>query len=183
MVDKHIPSIKTKRLLLRALDLNDTDPFFKLWNESGIMEFFPGSTAPTREQAEKMILRQQQHWGQYHLGWWALEALAYPGQLIGWCGLQYLDETDETEVAYHLSRAFWNRGYASEAAARCLMFGFEELKLDIIIGIVHVQNVASQRVLEKIGLRDKREAEYWGMPSYRYEISRSAWTELIRGPA
>ena len=68
----------------------------------------------------------------------------------------------EIEVGYHLARAFWGRGYATEAARACLRYGFEQLKLERIVAVVRPENVASRRVLEKSGL------SYTGM-GYHYK--------------
>jgi len=66
----------------------------------------------------------------------------------------------EIEVGYHLARAFWGRGYATEAARACVRFGFEQLNLERIVAVVQPANVASRRVLEKCGLT------YTGMGYY-----------------
>ena len=81
---------------------------------------------------------------------------------MGWNGLQFLPETNETEVGYLLSRRFWGRGYTTEGARAALQFGFERFELEQIIGLVHPENIASQRVLEKAGLKFTNQAKYFG---------------------
>jgi ribosomal-protein-alanine N-acetyltransferase len=97
------------------------------------------------------------------------------GGLIGWNGLQYLPETEEVEVGFLLSRAHWGKGLATEGAAASLGYGFERLELESIVGIVHPENAASQRVLEKLGMSRQGAAEYFGMEVYRYVIDASAY--------
>jgi len=96
-------------------------------------------------------------------------------EFIGWCGLQYLPETEEVEVAYLLGKAYWGKGIATEAAQASLRYGFEDLGLESIVGIVHLENKASQRVLEKLGLTFVEQANYFGMECYRYLIERSSY--------
>ena len=91
---------------------------------------------------------------------------------MGRCGLNYLTETDEVEVDFILGTQFWGQGFATEAGQAGLRYGFENLDLDIIVGIVHADNVASQRVLEKIGMRLMEAKEQFGIPCYRYAIKR-----------
>ena len=116
-----------------------------------------------------MIDHQLKHWEEHRLGWWAVEP-RLEARLIGWSGLQYLPETGEVEVAYLLSRTWWGRGLATEAATACLQYGFEEFGLDRIVGLTHPDNVASQRVLEKVGLAFVDRAHYFGIEVCRYAI-------------
>jgi RimJ/RimL family protein N-acetyltransferase len=97
--------------------------------------------------------------------------------LMGRCGLQWLPDTEEVEVDYILGRAFWGRGFATEAARASLRYGFEELELERVIGISHIENIASQRVLEKLGMARLEQKEFFGIPCYRYAVERSAYQE------
>jgi ribosomal-protein-alanine N-acetyltransferase len=117
-------------------------------------------------------MRQIEHWQEHGYGWWAVERLA-DRQLLGWSGLQYLPDTDEIEIGYLLGKPYWGRGLATESALAGLEFGFGSLALPEVVGIVHPDNLASQRVLEKIGLEFVKEAEYFGMACYLYKISKA----------
>ena len=88
--------------------------------------------------------------------------------MLGWNGLQYLPDTEEVEVGYLLSRRHWGQGLATEGAQAALRFGVETLRLGSIVGIVHPENIASQRVLAKAGLTFINEADYFGMHVCRY---------------
>jgi ribosomal-protein-alanine N-acetyltransferase len=91
--------------------------------------------------------------------------------IIGWAGLQYVPELLETEVGYLLARPFWGRGYATEAARASLHFGFENFKFDHIIALVHPENIASRRVLEKCGLTYMENKFLWGLEMMRYLVT------------
>lgn len=88
--------------------------------------------------------------------------------MIGWNGLQYLPETDEVEIGFLLSKAYWGQGLAVEGAEVVLQYGFERLGLEEIVALVHPENEASQRVIEKLRMSFVEEAEYFGMKVYRY---------------
>lgn len=76
------------------------------------------------------------------------------GQLIGAAGVRLLSaEHSEAEIGYAFARAHWGRGLATEAARALLAFGFGELGLHRISATCHAANLASARVLEKIGMR------------------------------
>ena len=167
-----IPTIKTSRLVLRPFTMKDVDPLYQILQEKDILRYFPNPNPPSRERVERLISNQLKHWEQHKLGWWAVEPL-FRKQLIGWCGLQFLPETEETEVGFLISRAFWGQGLTTEAARTSLLYGFEKLGLRCLVGIAHPENVASQRVLEKLGMSLTAKTRYFGMDCYRYSIERS----------
>jgi ribosomal-protein-alanine N-acetyltransferase len=138
-----------------------------------VMRYFPNPAPPSRAQVQRLVRFQLEHWEQHNHGWWAV-CLSQPqggGPLIGWAGLQYLPETDEIEVGYLLGKGYWGRGLATEAARSSVRFGFDDLGIETIVGVVHPENIASQRVLEKAGLAYVERANYFGMDVYRYLIS------------
>lgn len=162
-----VPTIETKRLRLRPFNLEDSVPLHKMLEVEGVLQYFPSPDPPHLERVEKLVQRQIDHWGQHGYAWWAVESQA-DNHLIGWSGLQYLPETDEIEIGYLLARPYWGTGLATEGALVGMNFGFEKLEISTIIGIVHPENLASQRVLEKIGLQFQEETEYFGMDCFKY---------------
>jgi len=75
------------------------------------------------------------------------------GEQIGLAGLKYLEELGEGDVAFRMIRTHWGLGLATEAALASVRFGFADVDLKRIIGLVMPENIASVRVLEKTGLR------------------------------
>jgi RimJ/RimL family protein N-acetyltransferase len=83
------------------------------------------------EKDQRFIAGQQAHWEKYGYGNWGIRLRDSP-ELIGWAGLQYLPELEETEVGFLLDRLYWGKGYATEAAQasfnlRC--WSIEEIRL------------------------------------------------------
>ena len=72
-------------------------------------------------------------------------------EIIGSCGFARPHGTEEIELGYLLAKKFWGKGFATEASLACLQYGFEQLKFKETIAITDLENVASQKVLEKIG--------------------------------
>ncbi|PHN01088.1 GNAT family N-acetyltransferase [Flavilitoribacter nigricans DSM 23189 = NBRC 102662] len=73
------------------------------------------------------------------------------GRWLGWCGLKYHPDKDAVDLGYRFFREFWGQGYATESGKSCLEYGFRTLKLEEIIAHVIKANLASVRVLEKLG--------------------------------
>jgi len=167
----NIPSLRTPHLLLRAWTPDDAGAWFNILQEDGILRYFPSLAPPPREKADAYIAHHLAHWEQYGYGHWAV--VTQDGdRVVGWTGLEHLPELGESEVAYLLSKRVWGHGYASEAARAAICFGFETVRLDSIIGLVHQDNIASIRVLEKCGLRREDRMTLWGMSLWRYRIQR-----------
>jgi ribosomal-protein-alanine N-acetyltransferase len=166
-----IPTVTTARLVLRAFTDEDIDPLHLILGDASVLRFFPNPAPWSRERVEEMVSEQRNHWEHYGYGWWAVQTRA-GNACIGWCGLQFLPETNEVEVAYLLGRAYWGQGLATEAALASLRWGLEALALDRIVAIVDPENLRSQRVIEKLGLAFAGEARYFGMDCLRYEIGQ-----------
>ncbi len=94
------------------------------------------------------------------------------GHVIGYCGLIFLEGTTEVELAYGLAKSSWGKGFATEAARASLRFGFEELKLNRVVAVVNPQNIPSQRVLEKLGMKYTKDAHHYDADLMYYEIPK-----------
>ena len=170
----NVPVIETPHLLLRAWTPGDAEAWFNILQEEDILRYFPNPVPPSREKAGEYISHQLAHWAQFGYGHWAV-VTPEDGRVVGWNGLEYLPELDETEVAYLLSRRVWGRGFATEAARAAVQFGFEIAGLAQIIGLVHPGNTGSVRVLEKCGLRFADRITLWGLEMLRYRVQRAAF--------
>ena len=143
-----IPTIATERLCLRPFTLEDSSTMHQIINGKDVLKYFPGSKTVTETQVQRMIERMLTHWQEKAYGLWAVE-LQETGALLGRCGLQHIDETDEVEIDFIFGRDYWGNGFATEAGNASLQYGFTHLTQQTIVGIVHPDNMASQRVLEK----------------------------------
>ena len=164
-------ALTTPRLTLRPFHAGDVPALYAILQEPDIMQYFPTPGTPDLARVERIVAGQIGAWETYGRTFWATEWRA-TGELIGWCGLQFLPQTQETEVGYLLARPFWGQGIATEAARRSVSYGFDDLSLDAIIGITHPDNIASQNVLRKACLTFTGPAQYFGMDCYRFERKR-----------
>lgn len=72
--------------------------------------------------------------------------------MTGWCGLRYKKERGHVDLGYRFFRRFWGRGIATEAANACLDYGYSKYKIAYVIALAKWENLASIRVMEKIGM-------------------------------
>ena len=102
-------------------------------------------------------------------------------KFIGSGGLVQVKDAPDVEIAYHFLPSAWGKGYATEAATAILDFGFEKVRLKEIIGLAFPENVASWRVLEKVGMRYVGTATYFGIEGLKkYLANRGSWVPKKR---
>jgi RimJ/RimL family protein N-acetyltransferase len=160
-------SIKTFRLILQPLQPADAVVLHRIYQSEGVLRYFPNPTPPTLEKVQRFITGQQAHWEKHGYGNWGILPQGEK-EIIGWAGLQFLPELNETEVGYLLDCPFWGKGYATEAALASMNFGFEHFNLDHIIALVHPNNLASRRVIEKCGMVYVETLPLWGIELMRH---------------
>jgi RimJ/RimL family protein N-acetyltransferase len=152
--------LETPRLILRHLVLDDLDELFALYSDPEIRRYFPEgvlSLEETREELEWFLNGHPEH---PELGLWGT-VYKDTGKFIGRCGLLpwEIDGILEVEIAYLINKDFWHQGLATEAAKGIMKYGFEKLNLPRLICLIDPENVASQRVAQKIGMVLEKEVD------------------------
>ena len=180
-------NLQTPRLTLRLLQPDDAVVLHRIYQSEGVLRYFPNPTPPPLERVERFVAGQQAHWEAHGYGNWGVLP-AGEQEIIGWAGLQYLPELNETEVGFLLDRPYWGRGYATEAAMASIHFGFERGRgtvsstLDHIIALVHPGNLASRRVIEKCGMVYLETIPLWGIDLMRHSIANPTRKSGIEHP-
>ena len=139
------------RLILRCFTEADAPLILELNSNPEIVKYVHEPTLKTVEQAEEIITNIILPQYKNNLGRWAIITKT-DNDFIGWCGLKYRPEIDEIDLGYRLMQKAWGKGYATEAAAKTLEYGFRTLNIKLITGRAHIENLASIKVLEKIGM-------------------------------
>lgn len=142
---------QTPRLFLRQFTEADAPLILDLNSDPEIVKYVHEPTLKTIEQAEEILVNTILPQYKNNLGRWAIH-VKENNEFIGWCGLKYRPELDEIDLGYRLMQSAWGRGYATEAARYSLDHGFRVLHLKLITGRAHIENIASIKVLEKIGM-------------------------------
>jgi RimJ/RimL family protein N-acetyltransferase len=142
---------ETPRLLLRQFTLKDVTILLELNSDPVVLKYLHEPLLQDEAHAETIlktiILPQYER----KLGRWAVH-LKDDNSFLGWCGLKYRPELEEIDLGYRFMQTAWGKGFATEAAQETLEYGFKKLNLSLITGRAHIENLASIRVLEKIGM-------------------------------
>lgn len=143
---------ETPRLILRRFTEEDAGLLLYLNSDPEVLKYLHEPVLKDEKQAleilQKIILPQYKK----NLGRWAI-LIKENLEFIGWCGIKYRTELDEYDLGYRLIKKAWGKGYATEAAGETLVYGLNKLNLSLITGRAHIENTASVKVLEKIGMK------------------------------
>jgi ribosomal-protein-alanine N-acetyltransferase len=152
--------LETPRLLLRHLGMQDVQELYSLYQDIDIRRYFPDGVLGFEDTKEELEWYMKGHPQYPELGLWAT-VHKESGRFIGRCGLLpwEIDGKLEIEIAYLLNKDFWHQGFATEAAHGIMLYGFEKLHLTRLICMMHPENVASQKVAVRIGMKLERQVD------------------------
>ncbi len=164
--------LETARLIIRPFTLDDLETLIELRSDEEVMKYLGGAQMKSRELCERRLQFYVECDEKLGYGM-SLMYLKSSGELVGWSGLQPLEDTGETEVGYALKKTFWRQGLGFECAKAWLTYGFNNLGLKRIVAITVPQNLGSRRIMEKLGMTYEKTEEFRGMECVVYAISRN----------
>jgi ribosomal-protein-alanine N-acetyltransferase len=144
-----IPTLETERLILRAFSLSDAPALSQLAGHPDIAATTLNMPQPYTEADAKAFIESAQDNSKNHS--FAIVRKS-DQQLLGGMGIHPDMRHQHAELGYWIGVPYWNQGYASETARRIVAYGFEDLKLRRIYAGYFTQNIASRRVMEKVGM-------------------------------
>ena len=163
-----IPYLETPRLLLRAFRMGDFDAFAANLQDPIATTFIRKAE---RKDAWRIFGCSTGTWILQGAGWWAVE-VRDTGEHVGTVGAFFREGWPDIEVGWSMYRAFWGRGFASEAAAEVVRYAFEDRKERRVTALIDAANAASLRVAERVGLVHEADVELWGEPVGRFAKAR-----------
>lgn len=167
-------NITTQRLFIREFETQDWQAVFNYMSDQTVMHYMPEGVL-TAEQVQKFISDNRDEAKHFPI------VLREQSQVIGHLVFHPYFGEHTYEIGWVLNPAYYRKGYASEAAQALLDYGFTKMKLHRIIATCQPENIASYRVMEKIGMR--REGffkkciphgdDWWD--EYYYAILQEEW--------
>ena len=169
--------LETDRLLLREMTPDDFDVLYAILSDAETMQHYP---APfDTEKVHSWIGRNHNRYRTDGFGLWAV-VLKETGDVIGDCGitLQNIHGEMLPEIGYHIRKDHQRKGYASEAAAECMRFAFEDLQMPAVYSYMKYTNAASYGVALKNGMRFVEEYDDpVNIKTRVYAITREEWLQ------
>ena len=148
-----LPVLETARLRLRRFSIDDAVDMYEYASDQLVTKHVFWSPHASLNATMEFLNRHVQLVQNSEVCSWAVEHKA-DRKMIGTCGfVWWRPEHGKAEIAYAISRKYWNQGLTSEAVAAGIDWGFETLKLNRIEARCMPENVASERVMQKCGMR------------------------------
>ena len=165
------PILETARLTFCEMTLADLDFIASMLADPEVMRYYP--KCYSREEAEGWIRRQMDRSRSHGHGLW-LVLDKTTGQPVGQVGLvlQTVDGVEEPEVGYLIHRPYWRRGLATEGAAGVRDHAFGTLRKPRVISLIRPENVPSQEVARKLGMREEKRTMFGGYEHIVFSIVR-----------
>lgn len=142
--------LETPRLVLRAFTLDDVNAMYQLMTVPDVIRYVGNKPAQSKQDTLDYL---QQHplrdyqvygYGRFACVWKAT------GQVIGFSGIKYLEEIQETELGYRFLPEYWGKGLATEAGHAVIQFA-QGLGLSRLVAVIHPDNQGSKQVAVKLG--------------------------------
>lgn len=167
--------LQTERLTLRRFTGADVSPMAKILGDADVMRYSVRGVLSERATQE-FVHWSLQCYALHGFGPWAVVEKP-SGALMGFCALnrENVDGAEEVEIGYRLAPQFWGQGMATEMVLATLAYGFESLGLASIIAIVQPANVASVRVIQKVGFKAFVHSQYHRLGVRIYRLDREEW--------
>jgi len=148
--------LETERTILREVTNDDAEFILDLLNQPSFIKFIGDRNVRTVEQARDYIeSRFTESYKRFGFAMWAV-VLKETGDLIGLCGFVKRDGLPDADIGFAFLPQFERQGYGFETASAAMRYGRETLNLPRVLAITSIDNVSSQKLLEKIGLQFER---------------------------
>ena len=151
--------LETERLILRPLDFADVNAFFEMDKNPVVHKYLWQTPVNNKDEIVKIIEHVKNQYKNNTIGRFAT-ILKTTNEFIGWTGIKFVNDhiengnTNFYDYGYRLNERYWNKGYATEASVAWLNYGFKEMKIDEMNAYTHSENVASNHILQKIGMNE-----------------------------
>jgi RimJ/RimL family protein N-acetyltransferase len=165
--------IETDRLYLRELTMEDAPELAKVLSDPESMIYYDAPL--NQEKVKKWIGWNLENYQKYKHGLWAV-VLKDGDRFIGDCGItmQEIDNETVPEIGFHILKECWGQGYATEAAMACKKYAFDVLNYPSVYSYTTLEHKASQKIVEKIGMREYKFFEKNGKKLIAQVINKRA---------
>jgi [ribosomal protein S5]-alanine N-acetyltransferase len=147
------PILETERLLLREIVKEDVQGIFDCFSKSDVTRYYGLDTFTNIEQAIELVELFAKNYKEKRGIRWGIEIKGKKG-IIGTIGFNaWSPKHKRAEIGYELHPEYWRKGYATEAVSEVISYGFNELDLTRIGAVVFLENIASNKLLTKLGFQ------------------------------
>jgi [ribosomal protein S5]-alanine N-acetyltransferase len=169
--------IETERLIVRPFEVADTEAAFGWLGDPVVMRFTPSGPDASIEQTKVRLAHYREHQIAHGFSKWMI--LDRSSKLpIGDSGLLMLREYGWIDFGFRLAQPYWGKGFATEAASAWVRAAFGELQFKRLVAMVHPDNLASIRVVLKLGFHEDRRDTILGMNCILFSLDAQAHMQI-----
>lgn len=167
-------TVETKRLRLEPYALAHASALNAINNEPQIMEFLSDGNSETIADTQAKIANVRHRWETLGFGWWAIID-PRSEKMIGAVCLKHVDNVEgaELEIGWRLTASANGHGYATEAGIAATDYAFDVIGVDHVIAVADERNIASHRVMERIGMQFRSHETHYGALCKTYVLNKS----------
>lgn len=175
-----LSDIETDRYYLRKIEDTDLQGIYDLDSNPAVRQYLGLTPITSIAEAQSIIDYIKNQYDKYNIGRWAVIDKV-TNEFVGWSGLKYetevRDSMDYYDLGYRLLEVHWGKGIATETSQAALSYGFEQLNLTEIYAGARIDNIASNKVLQKVGLTQMEVFDYDGMLHNWYRVTKEEWMD------
>ena len=169
--------LETERLILRPFEKSDVEAFFEMDKNPEVHKYLWNKPILSINEVYESIEMIKQQYKDNNIGRFAM-ILKETSDFIGWAGLKYNtkivnNKINFYDIGYRLNEDFWGKGYASEASFAWLDYGFDVMNIQQMTAAAHTDNIASNRILQKIGMKMTEQYLEGGVSWNWYDLENS----------
>ena len=174
---------QTERLILREINSDDLQDLFELDSDPEVHRYLGNNPFTDLKQSDDVVNSLKDQYRKNGIGRWAV-ILRETGEFLGWAGLKYEKDARPGmqffDLGYRLKQKYWGQGYATEAAIASRDYFFTKMNGNILNAGAHIENIASNRILRKIGMTLDETFIYDGAEHNWYTMERTSWEQIIK---
>ncbi len=159
-MDIRTPELETERLQLRLFQKDDVEEVFARWeSDPEVSRYMCWESHNDIKKTEEFLAYEASMVDSATWYRWCIEEKETK-EMLGTCLIFFNDEDGYWDVSYNLAKAYWGKGYITEAMKAVLAFAETQLGIKEVVTTYAVENSASGRVLEKLGFRYEKDVPY-----------------------
>ena len=168
---------ETERLKFRKLQPDDFDTWLPMFKANNIAKFLDLDLKASESELYTLWFDKAFHRHENDLGGMNVLIDKNTNRLVGQCGIlvQTIEDVERLEIGYSLLPEFWGRGYASEAALKCKNYAFENNFSNVLMSMVHVENISSEKVALRNGMDFEKKIKDFNV----FSIDREKWKSKL----
>ncbi len=178
-----LPPLTTERLLLRQRSLEDVPAILRMDGDPEVRRYVGDGRLPDSVEQEKRVRERVGTDFGIGFGYWSVFPRERPDDYLGYVVFSPVPDSTDIELSYGFRRDVWGKGYATEAARAGLDYALREHGLPEVVALVYPANLASQRVIAKLGFAAAGIRHSYGNDLLFYRLARAAYLARAAGPA